>query len=160
VAELTAYITSADVQAALSAQAYARLYAKNGGSTVDAAFLAARVAEANSVIRTITRAAFPEGLYQVGDTVDPMVVGAGVDICNGLAAGRHTASNEMGGYYLAAKAARDLLKLMNRDHDARPPGSSSAPSKPRASVTNVTDADGAYTNPLTRAADRRDGSDF
>lgn len=160
-AEITAIITTADVQAALSDQAYKRLYAKSGGGTVDAVFLAARVAEANSIARIITRAAFPSGLYQTGDEIDPGIVGAVVDICNGRAAARHPAATDLGGYFLSEKLGRELLKSMNRDADARPPGSSASRPLPRARIANTKTSDGSeYTNPYTRTADGKDGSGF
>lgn len=159
-AEITAIITAADVQASLSDQAYKRLYAKNGGAAVDAVFLAARVAEANSVARIITRAAFPDGLYQDGDTLDPGIVGAVVDICNGRAAARHTSANDMGGYFQSEKLGRELLKSMNRDADARPPGSTAGRPVPRAKINNQTDDAGLPTNPYVRVADRKSGSGF
>jgi len=159
-AELIAIITTADVQATLSDQAYKRLYAKSGGATVDNAFLAARVAEANSIARMILRAAYPDGLYLDTDTPDPGVVGAIVDICNGRAAARHPNANEMGGYFVSEKLARELLKSMNRDSDARAPGSSAGRPRPRSAITGTTAADGTPTNPYVRAADQQGGSGF
>lgn len=160
-AELIAIITTADVQATLSDQAYRRLYAKSGGATVDAAFLAARVAEANSIARMILRAAYPDGLYLDTDTPDPGVVGAIVDICNGRAAARHPNANEMGGYFVSEKLARELLKSMNRDADVRAPGSSAGRPRPRATITNTVADDGSTpTNPYVRAADQQGGSGF
>ena len=50
---------ASDVQARLSTKAYQRLFAINGGTTIDATFLALVVSEANSVGDTLTRAAFP-----------------------------------------------------------------------------------------------------
>ncbi len=59
-AEQTAIITSADVTGRLSTQAYARLFAKNGGATADTTFRDLIIAEANSEIRVLLRAAFPD----------------------------------------------------------------------------------------------------
>lgn len=162
-AELTAIIVTADVTGRLSTQAHTRLFARNGGSTVDTTFRDLCIAEANSRIRTFTRAAFPNGLYVVGDTPDPEVVGRGVDIVCMIAASRHTSSADEGGAYRAAgRAAEQFFRSMSRDADARPPVSNASvgTAKPRAEVRNVTDASGVYTSAYARAADRRDGSAF
>ena len=58
-AEQTQIVTVADVDARISTQARTRLFAKNGGGTVDTTYQSLCVAEANSRIRTWTRAAFP-----------------------------------------------------------------------------------------------------
>ncbi len=158
--ELTAVITYTDVTDRLASSAYQRLYAKNGGSTVDTSFRNVCVAEANSTFRVLTRAAFPDGVYQTTDTRDPAVVGWIVDLCNGIAYSRGASYDPDGGYAVKAREARANIKLMSRDADARPPGSSAIRPVPRAVNNNLTDASGAYTNPYGRAADRRDGSDF
>lgn len=159
-AEQTAIITTADVTARLSTQAYARLFAKNGGATADTTFRDLCIAEANSEIRVLTRAAFPDGIYATTDTLDPAVVGKGVDLVCAIAASRHASYAEDGNYAILGRAARAFFKAMNRDADARAPGSSAERPVPRAANTNVTDSAGVATNPYTRAADRRDGSGF
>lgn len=159
-AEQTAIVASADVTARLSTQAYARLFAKNGGATADTTFRDLCIAEANSMIRTWTRAAFPSGIYSTSDTLDPGVVGKGVDLVCAIAASRHASYSEDGNYALLGRAAEKFFRALNRDADARPPGASGAPSKPRASNLNVVDSTGAHTNPLTRAADGSDGSGY
>lgn len=159
-AEQTAIVTSADVIARLSTQAYARLFAKNGGATADTTFRDLCIAEANSMIRTITRAAFPDGLYTTTDTLDPGVVGKGVDLVCAIAASRHASYTEDGNYAILGREARAFFKAMNRDQDVRPPGASGVPAKPRAAVTNVQTDGGTYTSSYTRAADLRDGTDF
>lgn len=159
-AELVNVITYTDVTDRLATTAYQRLYSKNGGSTVDTAFRDVCVAEANSTFRVLTRAAFPDGVYQDSDTRDPAVVGWIVDLCNGLAYARGLSYDPDGGYAVKAREARANIKLMSRDADARAPGSSAVRPVPRATNRNVTDAAGVATNPYGRAADRRDGSAF
>ena len=159
-AELTAVITYTDVTDRLATSAYQRLYAKNGGSTVDTSFRDVCVAEANSTFRVLTRAAFPDGVYSTTDTRDPAVVGWIVDLCNGIAYSRGASYDPDGGYAVKAREARANVKLMNRDADARAPGSSAVRPVPRAVNNNINDAAGTPTNSYTRAADRRDGSDF
>lgn len=163
VAEQTAIIATADITARLSTQAYTRLFAKNGGSTVDTAFRDLVIAETNSRIRSLTRAAFPDGLYETTDTIDPEVIGRGVDIACMIAASRHTSSADDAGAYMAhGRAAEKFFRELSRDSDARPANlnASKGDAKPRASNRNLTDASGAYTNPYTRVADRSDSSDF
>lgn len=159
-AEQTAIVTSADVTGRLSTQAHARLFAKNGGATVDTTFRDLIIAEANSEIRAMTRAAFPDGLYATTDTLDAVVVGKGVDLVCAIAASRHASYDEEGAYAQLGKNARAFFRALSRDTDARAPGSSAARPKPRATMQNDTDDAGVYTNPFTRAADRRDGSGF
>lgn len=159
-AEQTAIITSSDVTARLSTQAYARLFAKNGGATADTTFRDLCIAEANSEIRSLTRAAFPDGLYATTDTLDAVVVGKGVDLVCAIAASRHASYDEEGAYAQLGKAARTFFRALNRDTDARAPGSSAVRPKPRATNVNLTDSAGVETNPYNRAADRLDGSDF
>lgn len=159
-AELTAILVTADVTGRLSTQAYARLFAKNGGATVDTTFRDLCIAQANSKFRILTRAAFPDGFYQTTDTPDPGVVGLIFDLCCGLASYAHPAANDLAGYGANAARAEAMILRINRDADARPPGSAAGRSRPRSSVTNLTDSAGAYTNPLSRAADGKDGSGF
>lgn len=159
-AEQTTIVTSADVIARLSTQAYARLFAKNGGATADTTFRDLCIAEANSVIRTMTRAAFPDGIYTTTDTLDPGVVGKAVDLVCAIAASRHASYSEDGNYAVLGREARAFFKAMNRDADVRPPGSTTTPAQPRATVTNVQTEGGVYTNAFVRAADQRDGSAF
>ena len=159
-AEQTSIVTSSDVTARLSTQAYARLFAKNGGATADTTFRDLCIAEANSEIRSLTRAAFPDGLYATTDTLDVVVVGKAVDLVCAIAASRHVSYDEEGAYAQLGKAARAFFKALNRDNDARAPGSSAERPKPRATLQNDTDEAGVYTNPFTRAAERRDGSGF
>lgn len=159
-AEQTAIVVAADVTARLSTQAYARLFAKNGGATADTTFRDLCIAEANSEIRVLTRAAFPDGVYTTTDTLDVMLVGKGVDLVCAIAASRHASYAEDGNYALLGRAARSFFKSLNRDADARAPGSSAVRAKPRATNVNLTNADGVETNPFSRAADGYDSSDF
>jgi len=159
--EQTAIATISDVSARLSTQAYNRLYAKDGGGApASTAFLSLCLAEGNSLFRAMTRAAFPDGVYTTTDTIDPALVGCVVDLCNDIAASRHPSYDADNGYAIKGREARAFIKQLNRDADARAPGSAAVRPKPRASNGNLTDAAGAYTNPYGRAADRRDGSDF
>lgn len=159
-AEQTAIVTSSDVTARLSTQAYARLFAKNGGNTADTSFRDLCIAEANSEIRSLTRAAFPDGIYATTDTLDAVVVGKGVDLVCAIAASRHASYDEEGAYAQLGKAARAFFKALNRDHDARAPGSSAERPRPRATLANAQTEGGVYTNPYTRSADQRDGSGY
>lgn len=159
-AENVAIITTADVTGRLPTSAYNRLFAKNGGSTVDTTFRDLCIAQANSEIRTLTRAAFPDGLYQASDTLDPEVVGKGVWLVCAIASSYHLSTDETSGYGANGNRAREFFRALNRDQDARAPGSSAVRPAPRARNGNVTDAAGVPTNPYGRAADRRDGSGF
>lgn len=159
-AELTAIITAADVTGRLSTQAYARLFAKNGGATADTTFRDLCIAETNSRIRTLTRAAFPDGLYQIGATLDPMVVGEGVNLVIAKAASRHLATEETSGYARLGVGAREFFKSINRDRDARAPGSSQGAPLPQATVNNLNDAQGQPTNPYVRNASQEDLTGF
>ena len=159
-AELTALITYVDITDRLATQAYSRLYAKNGGSTVDTAFRDTVVAEGNSTFRVLTRAAFPDGVYQTGDTRDPAVVGWVVDLCNGIAASRGLSYDPESGYAVKAREARANLKLLSRDADARAPGSSAVRPFPVATISNDTDAAGVTTHPYQGIRDGSVGSGF
>lgn len=159
-AEQTAIVTSADVTARLSTQAYARLFAKNGGATADTTFRDLCISEANSEIRVLTRAAFPDGVYATTDTLDVMIVGKGVDLVCAIAASRHVSFDDEGAFATLGRNARSFFKNLNRDADARAPGSSAVRSLPRATNVNITNENGIPTNPLTRAADGYGGSDF
>lgn len=159
-AEQTAIIAAADVTGRLSTQAYARLFAKNGGATADTTFRDLIIAEANSRIRTMTRAAFPDGLYATTDTLDPEVIGRGVDLVCAIAASRHASMDDDGAYARNGRAAEAFFRALTRDADARAPGASGGRPKPRAASVNLTDSAGVETNPYNRVADRLDGSDF
>jgi len=159
-AETIAIATAADLTGRLSTQAYARLYAKNGGATADTVFRDLCLAEANSLFRTLTRAAFPSGVSSTTDTLDPALVGCVVDLCNDIAASRHVSYDAENGYAIKGRDARAFVKHLNRDADTRAPGSSAVSPQPRAGNRNVDDAAGVPTSPYGRAADRRDGSAF
>ena len=83
-----------------------------------------------------------------------------VDLCNDVAASRHSSYDAENGYAIKGAQARAFIKQLNRDADARAPGSAAVRPVPRAVNNNLTDSSGAYTNPYGRAADRRDASDF
>lgn len=159
-AELVDIVTPADVIARLSTQAYNRLFAKSGGNTPDTTFRDIIIAEANSEIRVLTRAAFPDGLYQIGATLDPMVVGEGVNLVIAKAASRHLATEETSGYARLGVGAREFFKSINRDRDARAPGSSQGAPLPQATVNNLNDAQGQPTNPYVRNASQEDLTGF
>lgn len=159
-AEIINIVTVEDVDALISSQARTRLFAKNGGSTVDLVFQSRIVAQANSRIRVLTHRAFPDGLYQTGDTLDPDVVGRGVDLVLGLAASRHLATEETSNYIRLKAQAEEFFKSLNRDRDASAPGSSQGAPLPRPTVNNLTDAQGQPTNPYVRNASQQDTSGF
>ncbi len=159
-AEQTEIVTAADVTARLSTQAYTRLFARSGGSTVDTTFRDLCIAEANSEIRVLTRAAFPEGLYQTTDTLDPRVVGQGVNLVIAIASSRHLATDETSGYARLGSQSREFFKSINRDRDARAPGSTQGAPLPVAVVSNLTDAQGQYTNPYTRSASQQSNTGY
>lgn len=153
-------LAASDIQARLSTKAYQRLFAINGGTTIDSAFLALVVSEANSVGDTLTRAAFPDGFEGTGGTVDVAIVGAYADIALEIAAARHLTANDGSGYALAGKRAREYLARLSRDKDARPATSAAGRARPRATITNVNDAYGNPTNPYVRSADGSDNTGF
>lgn len=159
-AEIVNIVTPTDVIECLSTQAYNRLFAKNGGNTPDTSYRDRCIAEANSEIRVLTRAAFPDGLYQTGDTLDPLVVGQGVNLTIAIASSRHLATEETSGYARLGAKAREFFKSLNRDRDARAPGSSQGAPLPRPTVNNLTDAQGQPTNPYVRNASQQDTSGF
>lgn len=159
-AEQTTIVTSADVIARLSTQAYTRLFAKNGGSTVDTAFRDLCIAEANSEIRSLTGAAFPDGLYLTTDVIDPIVIRHGFNLVCAHAASAHMSSDESTAYAANGRLARQYFKDVNRALDAQPAGSSNTPRKPRAQVTNMTDTAGDPTDPYNRAASGVDTTGF
>ena len=68
--------------------------------------------------------------------------------------------DEDGAFATLGRAARTFFKNLNRDADARAPGSSAVRPLPRATNVNITNENGIPTNPLTRAADGYGGSDF
>lgn len=152
-AEQTAIATSSDLTARLSTAMYARLFAKNGGATPDTTFRDLCIAEANSLFRTMTRVAFPAGIYSTTDTLDPAMVGCVVDLACEIAARRHGVWDESGAFAEQGKRARELIKQLNRDADARAAGSTNSPPNPRARVTNAIAPDGQETNVWSRQAD-------
>ena len=132
---------------------YARLFAKNGGATPDTTFRDLCLAEANSLFRTMTRIAFPAGIYTTTDTLDPAMIGCVVDLACEIAARRHGVWDESGAFAEQGKRARELIKQLNRDADARAAGSTNAPPNPRARVNNAIAPDGQETNVWGRVAD-------
>ena len=153
-------LTVTDITARLSVKAYSRLYAKDGGASADGAYAALIVAEAESVVRMLTAAAFPDGLDAAGGSVDPAIVGAAVDIANELAAGRHPAASEHSGYFMAGQRARSYLRALSRDNGVRSVVTADGRSRPRAVVRNTTDDSGTPTSVYSRVSDGRDRSGF
>lgn len=90
-----------------------------GGAPADTTFLTLCLAEANSYFRAMTRAAFPDGVYTTTDTLDPAIVGCVVDLCNDVAASRHSSYDAENGYAIKGAQARAFIKQLNRDADAR-----------------------------------------
>lgn len=153
-------ISASDVQARLSTAAYSRLFAKSGGSTVDATFLALCVAEAESQVRIWTKAAFPGGFDATGGTVDIAIVGATVAVACYNAARLHPSATEGEAYRRGFDDAREFFKALSRDQDARPVTAVTGRAKPRAAIANTTDASGVATNSYTRAASAQDATGF
>jgi hypothetical protein len=161
VSEQTAIATAADVTARLSTQAYNRLYAKNGGGApADSVFLTLCLAEANSLFRSLTRAAFPDGVYTTTDTLDPALVGCVVDLCNDIAASRHSSYDAENGYAIKGAQARAFIKQLNRDADVRAPGSAAVRPLPVATLSNDTDTAGVTTHPYQGIRDGSVGSGY
>jgi hypothetical protein len=160
VSEQTTIATSADLTARLSTQVYTRLFAKNGGSTVDTVLRDLCIDEANSLFRTMTRVAFAQGVYSTTDTIDPAIVGCVVDLACEIAARRHGLWDEQGSFAEQGRKARELIKQLNRDADARAPGSSQSPPLPRAQTLNVQTSVGRETNVWNRIADYKDTGGF
>ena len=156
--------TAADVQARLSDSAYKRLFAKNGGSAVDATFLADTVADANSLISTWCKAAFPPGFDATGGTVDRSITMYAVRVCCYLAASNHPSTSSstetMAPYRQGYDDAEKYFKRLNRDEDARPVTAATGRALPRARAVNLRDEWGTPTNPLVRAADLKDPTGF
>lgn len=159
-AEQTTIATSADLTGRLSTQVYTRLFAKNGGNTVDTTFRDLCLAEANSLFRTMTRVAFAQGVYSLTDTIDPAVIGCVVDLACEIAARRHGLWDEQGSFAEQGRRAREFIKQLNRDADARAPGSSQTPPLPRAQTLNVQNDVGRDTNVWNRIADYKDTGGF
>lgn len=159
-AEQTTIATAADLTGRLSTQVYTRLFAKNGGGTVDTVFRDLCLAEANSLFRTMTRVAFPQGVYSTTDTLDPAMVGCVVDLACEIAARRHGLWDEQGSFAEQGRKAREFVKALNRDADARAPGSTQSPPQPLASVLNVRTDAGRETNVYNRIADYKDTGSF
>lgn len=151
-AEQTQIVTVADVDARLSTQARARLFAKNGGGTVDTAYQSLMVTAANSRIQTWTRTAFPDGLYTTEDTIDTEAVEHAVNVVIALACSRHLATDETSGYAKLGKEAEAFFKSLNRDKDERLAGSSQGAPLPRATVTGLVGENNLPTNPYVRMA--------
>lgn len=158
--EQTTIATANDLIARLSTQVYTRLFAKNGGTTVDTVFRDLCIAEANSLFRTMTRVAFSQGVYSTTDTLDPSIVGCVVDLACEIAARRHGLWDENGSFAEQGKRARELIKQLNRDADARAPGSTQSPPLPLAQVKNRQTDAGRDTNVWSRIADYKDTGGF
>lgn len=155
-----ALFTLDDVTAVLSPQAFARLAARSGGGTPDLTYANRIVAEVESTVRMITRAAFPAGLDAAGGTVDAAIVGACVDLWCELAASRHASAATEHAYMIAGKRARDFLKALNRGADAQPVTSAAGRAQPVAAVAETTDDAGTSTRVYGDLADRQSRSGY
>lgn len=111
----------------LTVQAQRRLYAPGGGAVLDHAFLDLCLLEAWSEAHSITAAAFPQGLRNADDSIDPFVVGAVVDLCNAKAAGRHLNATDASGFAKAAATARATLEKLATDNLRRRSEGAGAP---------------------------------
>lgn len=158
--EQTTIATANDLIARLSTQVYTRLFAKSGGGTVDTVFRDLCVAEANSLFRTMTRVAFPQGVYSTTDTIDPAIIGCVCDLACEIAARRHGLWDEQGSFAEQGRKAREFIKALNRDYDARAAGSTQSPPQPLASVLNQRTDAGRDTNVWNRIADYKDTGSF
>lgn len=153
-------LTRADVTGRMSTSAYTRLYARNGGSTVDLVFLDQCITDAESEVRMLTAAAFPGGIDADGATVDAAITRAAVKICNGLAAEGSPNANEQSSYFEAANIARGFLKRLSRDDDARSVTVPQGRPVPRATMGGDEAADGTPTNSYSRARSGQDITGF
>lgn len=156
-----ALLAKADIVGAMGAAAYARVFNRDG--TTDDAFVATRIALAESWWRLWTKAAFPDAADVHGSVVDPAILNALIDLaCYAATYKTPGANGSPGGPYRQGYLdAQALAKALTRDADARPDTAyAGARARPRAVITNTTDASNVPTNPYGRAADRKDGSGF
>jgi hypothetical protein len=77
-----------------------------------------------------------------------------------IAARRHGLWDEQGSFAEQGRRARELIKQLNRDADARAPGSTQTPPLPRAQALNVQTSVGQNTNVWNRIADYKDTGGF
>jgi phage gp36-like protein len=158
----TLTVTLADVQARLSAEAYARLFDPNGTGSVDATWLQTHLDDALAEVNAYLRRTFGDDLPDSVAT-SRLVIQATVHLCASNAAlaypgGGAAASDQAPGPYQYHRTrATTLLKDVANDLTLRPALSAERP-RPRATVANTADASGAPTNPYTRVADHRDPS--
>lgn len=115
-----AHVTSADLTARLSATSYTRLFAKNGGNTVDTTFRDLCLVEAESEILTIVRSAYEDGFDEAGGTVDECIKGWICDVACWKAASRHMSATDADGWSLAGRRAFVNAKAMADDNHRRP----------------------------------------
>lgn len=154
------YITSTDVSARLSSDAYLRLFDRNGTGAVDASFLQECIDDACSQWVMWTGAALPGDWTANGANVEPAVKRhLAWMTCYAAAQGFPGAGggNPYRQHWLDAKAfAADL----SRDRDARLVTSAPGRPVPQAHLGNATNASGIPTNPFSRAANGEDGSGY
>lgn len=154
------YITSADITARLSTDAYLRLFDRNGTGAADATFLQECIDDACSQWCMWTGAALPGDWTAGGASVEPAVKRhLAWMACYAAAQGFPGAGggNPYRQHWLDAKAfAADL----SRDKDARLVTSAPGRSVPRATISNTTDQSGTPTNPYGQSADKVSPSGF
>ena len=69
-----------------------------------------------------------------------------------IASSRHLATDETSGYAKRGRDAMEFFKSLNRDRDARLPGSTQGAPLPVATITGTVGESGQPTNPYVRMA--------
>lgn len=162
---MSRYIFQADLAARVSNDTMLRVFDKEGTGAVNSTF--AQLCCDNGESEFIMRcgASFPGNFDDGGAVVDPAVKNAMCSIAffkavelNPSAAGT---DKELGPYEKAFKRACDFADRLSKDDRNRLHTSAGGRARPRAAVTNDTNAVTTLpTNPFTRASDGTDGSNF
>lgn len=154
------YITTADLTARLSTDAYNRAFDRNGTGTVDAAFVQQCVDDACSQWQVWTGAALPGDWTLNGASVEVIVKRRLAGLACYFAAENYPGAGTGNPYQAQYDAAKALAADLSRDRDARLVTSAPGRPRPRANTGNTVDSAGNPTNPYGQAADRKDGSGF
>lgn len=155
-------ITASDIQARMTSDDYLKVFDRAGVGAADSGFVATCIADAESRVNMRLIAAFGTTLDAAGGTVDSAVKAACVAYAVSYAINLNPliTDAETAPYRRAVRDADEFFDRLAKDNATRAVTSPVGRARPHASLSNAIDDAGNPTNPLVRAADRRDGSAY
>lgn len=137
-----------------------RAFDRTGTGSADSAFVTLCINTAESEATMLCGAAFPGNFNDGGAAVDEAVKHHLCVMAHWAAVSPQLSASPGSPLGESYKLARKFFENLARDNFNRLRTSAGGRARPRARVANAQDSSGEYTNPFSRAADKKDKTAF